>query len=314
MRVTAPLPLTLVSTTATANQYGGTTLAAWNVATAYSIGARVYYYAGATAPLVYHAYEALTAHTGQTPAIGGTTDWLDLGPVNDRAMFDSRTGTLTTRADSIDVVVAPGAFFDHIALVRLEGVLGVQITVYRGTGPTYEEFYDETFDVTEDATDWSGYFFSDDVAVRTAITVTPQIFYADARVRVLLTGASGATVGLGLLLVGRGRDLGETIESPSLGIEDYSTKETDSFGNTYLLEREYADRASVQLILPPGQVDAVRRTLAAYRATPVLYDFNNTGAEARWDSLILFGYYEDFDVTLTYPGKSFCSLTVQSLI
>ena len=314
MRVTAPLPLTLVSTDVDANQYAGVTLSAWNVATAYSIGDRRYYYPGATAPLVYHAYEALTAHTGKTPAIGGTDDWLDLGPVNDRAMFDSRTGTLTRHLETIDVIVAPGAFFDHIALVRLEGCISAQITVYRGTGPSYEEFYDETFDVTEDADAWSDYFFGDDTAVRTAITVTPQIFYADAKVRALLTGATAATVGLGLLLVGRGRDLGETIESPSLGIEDYSTKETDVFGNTYLLEREYADRASVQLILPPGQVDAVRRTLAGYRATPALYDFNNTDADVRWDSLILFGFYEDFDVTLTYPGKSFCSLSVQSLI
>ncbi|MCO5761946.1 MAG: hypothetical protein NHG36_10590 [Chromatiaceae bacterium] len=314
MRVTAPLALTLVSTSVAANQYGGVTLSAWNIATAYSVGNRVYYYAGATVPLVYHAFEALTAHIGQTPAIGGTSDWLDLGPVNDRAMFDSRTGTLTTASEEIDVTVAPGAFFDHIALVRLEGCFTVQITVSRGSGETYQEFYDQTFDVTDDATSWRDYFFSDDTAVRTALTITPQIFYSDTRVRVILTGATGSTVGLGLLLVGRGRDLGDTIDSPSLGIEDYSTKETDAFGNTYLLEREYADRASVQLILPPGQVDAVRRILASYRATPALYDFNNTDADERWDSLIIFGYYEDFEVTLSYPGKSFCSLSVQSLI
>ena len=314
MRVTAPLPLTLDSTTVAANQYDGVTLSAWNVATAYSVGARVYYYAGATAPLVYHAFEALTAHTGEVPAIGGTNDWLDLGPVNDRAMFDSRTGTLTRASEEIDVTVAPGAFFDHIALVRLEGCLTVQIIVYRGSGPSYAEFYNETFDVTEDATAWTDYFFGDDSAVRTALSVNPQIFYADAKVRVILTGGSGITVGLGLLLIGRGRELGDSVDQPKVGIEDYSTKETDDFGNTYLLEREYADRASVDLILPPGQVDAVRRTLAAYRATPALYDFNNTGADERWDSLVIFGYYEDFDVTLSYPGKSFCSLTVQSLI
>ena len=307
MRVTAPLPLTLVSTSVAA-----TSLMEWNVATAYSVGNQVFY--DPTDALVFYEFEALTAHTGKTPAIGGTTDWLDLGPANNRAMFDSRTGTLTTDTEEIDVTVAPGAFFDHIALVRLEGCLSAQVTVYRGAGPTYEAFYDETFDITEDAASWTDYFFTDDSAIRTAITVTPQIFYADAKVRVLLTGATGSTVGLGLLLIGRGRDLGETIESPSLGIEDYSTKETDTFGNTYLLEREYADRASVQLILPPGQVDAVRRVLAGYRATPALYDFNNTDADVRWDSLIIFGFYEDFDVTLTYPGKSFCSLTVQSLV
>ena len=307
MRVTAPLALTLVSTSV-----AETSLDEWKVATVYDVGDQVYY--DPDEALVFHEFEALTAHTGQTPAIGGTSDWLDLGPANNRRMFDSRTGTLTTDSEEIDVTVAPGDFFDHVALVRLEGCLTVQIIVSRGTGPSYEEFYDQTFDVTEDATAWSDYFFGDDSAIRTALTITPEIFYSDAQVRVILTGATGSTVGLGLLLVGRGRDLGDTIESPSLGIEDYSTKETDAFGNTYLLEREYADRASVQIILPPGQVDAVRRILASYRATPALYDFNNTDADERWDSLIIFGYYEDFEVTLSYPGKSFCSLSVQSLI
>ena len=314
MRVTAPLDLTLVSTSVAANQYAGVTLSAWNVATAYSVGNRVYYYAGATAPLVYHAFEALTAHIGQTPAIGGTSDWLDLGPVNDRAMFDSRTGTITTDSEEIDVTVAPGDFFDHVALVRLEGCLTVQIIVSRGTGPSYEEFYDQTFDVTEDATAWSDYFFGDDSAIRTALTITPEIFYSDAQVRVILTGATGSTVGLGLLLVGRGRDLGDTLADPTVGIEDYSTKERDAFGVAYLLEREYADRASVQIALPPAQVDAVRRTLAAYRATPALYDFNNADASERWDSLVIFGTYENFEVSLAYPGIAYCSLTVQSLI
>lgn len=312
MRVTAPLALTIDSTSVTANQYGGVTLDAWNVATAYSVGNRVYYNPSST--LVYHAYEALTAHTGQPPAVGGTTDWLDLGPVNDRACFDDRTGTLTTDEEEIDITVSPGAFFDQIALLRLQGCLTVRILVYRGADETYQEFYDTTFDVTEDATAWSDYFFGDDNSVRNALSVTPQIFYADTKVRVVLTGATASTVGLGLLLIGRGRDLGETIETPSVGIEDYSTKETDAFGNTYLLEREYADRAGVQIILPPGQVDAVRRTLAQYRATPVLYDLNNSDADESWDSLLIFGFYEEFDVTLSYPGMSYCNLNVQSLI
>ena len=312
MRVTAPLGLTLNSTSVTANQYGGVTLDAWNIATPYSIGDRVYY--NPSSALVYHAYEALVAHTGKTPALGGTSDWLDLGPVNDRAMFDDRTGTVTTDTDEIDVTVSPGAFFDHIALLRLQGTISVRILVYRGADATYEEFYDETFDVTEDATSWSDYFFGDDTSIRTALSITPDIFYADVKVRIVLTGATSATVGLGLMLIGRGRDLGETIETPSVGIEDYSTKETDAFGNTYLLEREYADRASVQIILLPGQVDAVRRTLAQYRATPVLYDLNNSGDAERWDSLLIFGFYEDFDVTLSYPGMSYCTLNVQSLI
>ena len=311
MRVTKPYGLEITATNIAASSY-----TAWSSATTYAVGDKVKYPATVTpagpylpTPMI-REYEALTISTNKTPAVGGTDDWLDLGPSNQYRMFDDRTGTSSVRATSIDVTVEPGAFFDHIALLRLDGALSVRIKVGRGA----TILYDETIDVSEDATDWSDYFFGDRDGVRTAVSVTPQVFYSDAWVQTIITGTTGVNVGLGLLLVGRGRDLGVTIETPSIGIEDYSTKETDTFGNTYLLEREYADRASVQMILETGQVDAVRRELAKYRATPALYDLNNAESEEAYDSLLIFGFYESFDVSLGYPGKSYCSLDVQSLI
>lgn len=311
MRVTKPYGLEITATNIAASGY-----TAWSSATTYAVGDKVKYPATVTpagpylpTPLI-REYEALTISTNKAPAVGGTDDWLDLGPSNQYRMFDDRTGTSSVRATSIDVTVKPGAFFDHIALLRLDNAQSVQIIVVQGA----TTLYDETIDISEDATDWGDYFFGITDSTRSAISVTPSIFYADATVRVLITGGTGVNVGLGLLLVGRGRDLGVTIETPSIGIEDYSTKETDTFGNTYLLEREYADRASVELILETGQVDAVRRELAKYRATPALYDLNNAESEEAYDSLLIFGFYESFDVSLGYPGKSYCSLDVQSLI
>ena len=114
MRVVPPLALTLSDTNAAESTYD-----AWNVATAYDVGDKVYY--NPTSALVYHEYESLTSHTGVTPTIGGGINWLDTGPANARAMFDERTSTQTLVDEELEVTVVPGAFFDTIALINISG-------------------------------------------------------------------------------------------------------------------------------------------------------------------------------------------------
>lgn len=318
MRITQPLALTLVSTNVAESTY-----AEWNVATAYTAGNQVFY--DPDDSLVYHEYEALTAHTGSAPAIGGTTDWLDLGPANARAMFDDRTGTITRIDEELEVAVVPGAFFDTIALLNLSGANTARILIENGA----TVLYDESHDISGNAEDWDQYFFGadednlaalsvvpgifgDDTPGRAALIVNPAIFYASCTVTVTLTGSPGTDVSMGLLLIGRSRFLGDTLYAPTLSIEDYSTKETDAFGNTYLLERPYADTVSAELVLDSVQLDAVRRELARYRATPVLYDLNN--ADTHYESLLVFGFFETFDIKLAFFSQAYCSLRVQSLI
>ena len=301
MRVVPPLALTLSATNAAESTYD-----AWNVATAYSPGDKVYY--NPTSALVYHEYESLTSHTGVTPTIGGGINWLDTGPANARAMFDERTSTQTLVDEELEVTVIPGAFFDTIALINISGASSAQIVIVND-GVT---LYDQTFDTTGNAEDWDQYFFGEDEDNLAALVVNPAIFYASCTVTVTLTGAPGADAGLGLLLIGRSRFIGETLYSPKLGIEDFSTKETDAFGNTYLLERPYADTVTAQLTLDTSRVDSVRRELARYRATPVLFDLNNTGV--KYDSLLVFGFFESFEITLAFYTMSYCDLRVQSLI
>jgi hypothetical protein len=318
MRITKPNALTLSSTNVAESTYDE-----WSVSTAYTIGDKVFY--DPDDALVYHEFEALTNHTGSAPAINGTTDWLDLGPANSRAMFDERVSTQTLIDEELVVSVIPGAFFDRIALLNITGTSTVNITiVYDGA-----TLYDEDFDTSGNAEDWDEYFFGEDednltaLGVvpgifaegspgRSALILNPAIFYASCTVTITLSGSAGTDVGLGLLVIGRSRYLGDTLSAPSLSIEDYSTKETDAFGNTYFVERPYADIVSAELILDTVQVDNVRRELAKYRATPILYDLNNTGSA--YESLIVFGFYEQFDINLSIDAKSFCNLRVQSLV
>jgi hypothetical protein len=318
MKITPPLALTLTDSNVAESTYDE-----WNIATEYDAGDKVKY--DPTSSLVYHEFEALTTHTGTTPAIGGGIDWLDLGPANARAMFDSKTGSQTLIDEEMVFTVTPGGFFTTIALLNITGAHTATILIEYGP----EVLYNETIDVSGNAEDWDQYFFGEDednlhalaltpgifggdTPGRAAIILNPAVFYATATITITLTGSAGTDVGLGLVLIGRSRYLGETLYAPNIGIEDFSTKETDAFGNTYLLERPYADTVTAQMILDSVQVDAVRRALAKYRATPILYDLNNTGSN--YESLIVFGFFESFEISLALASKSYCDLRIQSLI
>lgn len=110
MKLIRPTTLTdamLNSSTAAENDY-----AVWSSSTAYAVGSRV------ILTSTHRKYEALAASTGVNPA-SDPTKWLDLGPTNRWAMFDARVGTATTRAGSLQVVLAPGAA-DGLALIDIE--------------------------------------------------------------------------------------------------------------------------------------------------------------------------------------------------
>lgn len=301
MLVAAPIPLTLNSTTV-----ADTTYSAYNAGTTYALGDKV----SATVDSEYgtdwtHEYESLAADNTGNP-VTDTDWWLDLGPTNRHKMFDAKTGTRTTATNTMTVSVSPGQYFDLIALVRIEEVQQVEITVTRGV----ETLYDITVDTTQQSANWWEYYFGPIGAIRSSVIVRPEVFYSDATVTVTMTGSG--TIGCGLLMVARASELGETLQGTSVSIEDYSTKETDQFGDTYLLERDYADRASAQVVLNSQQVDYVKRTLAEYRATPALYNLNNTDTD--YESLIVFGKYDSFSVDMQYYNQAYCSLEVVSIL
>ena len=115
-------------------------------------------------------------------------------------------------------------------------------------------------------------------------------------------------VSCGTLLVGRQFDIGDTEHGVDLGIIDYSRKETDQFGVTSVVERAFAKRMTARVVMQTSAIDDVHRTLAAIRATPVLW----IGSES-FESLTVFGFYKEFSIDLAYPTVSYCSLTIEGL-
>ena len=297
MKVIAPTPVTdalLVSCTVPEADH-----AEWSSATAYSIGDRVMIAA------THQTYEALTAHTNKPPA-SNAADWLPLGATNRWRMFDEKVGTVTSATGSISVTLAPGI----VTGVALFGVTAATVTVTL-TDTMDGVVFSRTVDMQDYSgiTDWYAYFY-EDVRRRPSLIVEGLPSYRGAELTVTVSGGPAETVSIGSLVVGKLRKFADNIlAGASAGIQDFSRKERDAFGNFQVVERAYADLVRWRLILQNNLIDAFRETLASLRATPAVY----VGSD-RFSSTVIYGFFRDFDVTISYPDHAECAIEIEGLI
>ena len=296
MRLIRPTTLTdamLTSSTAPETDYP-----AWSSVTAYTVGARVILTA------THRRYEALAASTNVSPSTE-PTKWLDLGPTNRWAMFDARVGTATSRTASLQVGLAPGTI-DALALIDTEAE-SATVTLTAGGVQVYSR--SQTFNVGGVAIDnWFSWFF-EPLGQKTSMLFLDVPVYAAGQISVTLTRDNPAdSVSCGTLLVGRQLSLGDTEHGADIGIIDYSRKETDQFGVTSVVERAFAKRMTAKVVLATDAIDDIHRSLAALRATPVLW----IGSES-FESLTVYGFYKEFSIDIAYPTVSYCSLTIEGL-
>jgi hypothetical protein len=104
-------------------------------------------------------------------------------------------------------------------------------------------------------------------------------------------------------------DIGGTRISPSLGINDYSKKDVDEFGNATFVQRSFSKRMGVKLVFNNSEIDRIHSVLSAVRATPVVW----IGSE-KYSSMLIYGFYRDFEVDVAYVNLSYCTLNIEGMI
>lgn len=299
MKIIAPFELTgamLTSSTVPENDY-----AEWAAGTAYSVGQKVI-------RLTTHKnYEALTASTGKIPE-NNPTDWLDLGATNRWKAFDQKVGTSTTATTSITYVFSIGQIVQAIGFMDLSNVTSINVTVTDSVdGVVYNTTKDLPSIIT--APNWWRYFF-DPFNRRTVLYFTDLPSYSTASVSITITGDSGATIGCGVCMIGRYYDFADAVRiGASMGIQDYSRKEADEWGNYEIVERAFAKRANWDLWVDRPRMDLLFRTLASLRAKPALY----IGGEIE-DATAVYGFPKDWDIVIEYPFYVQCSIDLEGLI
>ncbi len=251
----------------------------------------------------HHEYQSLQAsNTGHS--LADAAWWLDLGFNRRWRMFDLSNSSQSWDEDEIDIEVDVTGRITSVSLLNIEAtqVQIIATTVADGV------IYDETYDLVSDSgiNNWYDYFFEPIIRMGDLV-VTDIPAYADPTVQVI-TSAPGSTVRIGTLVIGQSLVLGATVYGARVGIQDYSRKVADDFGNFTIVERAFAKRATFKVIMDKAKVDAAAAFLATLRATPVVY--KGTGEYA---STYIFGFYKDWSITITHPSHSECNLDIEGL-
>lgn len=275
------------------------TYATYSSGTTYAVDAIVVY--------LTRLYKSLvSANTGNQPDIS-PTKWQDYGPANKYAMFDSTISTQTTSSSPLVVQVQPGKVCNSIAVLNL--LNASSITVEVKDSPSGSVVYNKTINL--DGTmiyDWYSYFF-EPFDLRETLVLTDIPPYPNCTIKITVTGSG--TVGIGNFIYGTSTDIGSVQYGVTIGNRDYSVKETDSFGNTVFVKRAFSRRMEPQLMLDNSKLRYVFRLLNDLRATPTVW----IGSEdAQYEPLVIFGFYKDYTVDISYPTTSLVRLEIEGLV
>lgn len=250
--------------------------------------------------ILYEVSSNVSNTTNQPPH----ADWNVVEYINPYKCFDGAQGSQTTKAASpLTVTVTPAIACNGAAVINVDATR-VTVTV---TDDIEGEVYSKTEELLEDVTNWWEYFFLEYSEKTDAIfTDLPSYPGADITLEVERDGAGAVLVGE--FVVGQLKPIGYTQFGASAGIVDYSRKVADEFGTYTIEERTFSERASFDLQIETSDLSIVKRFLTKIRATPCVFVGDPTQ-----DALVVYGFFRDFDVVLSSPTISECSITVESI-
>ncbi len=288
-------PYSVTSSNLTASNVPENDHPVWNAATAYVVDNRVIYQN--------NIYTRLIAGTSPDAPNVDTTRWKFVSATNRYKMFDSKGGSQTVQANNIIVTINCTSVINSVALLLL-AASSVRIKM---THPVEGVVYDKTTSFTSIVDDWYKWWF-DPVTKQEVFIASDLPSYSGVSLEITITN-TGFDAKCGSCILGRLVQYGGVQYGASVGIQDYSVKTKDSFGNISITPRSYTDRARFNIRLLSNQTDGLKQKLTSLRSVPVVY----IGSED-FQSTVIYGFYKDFDIVLTSFPYSDCSIEIEGLV
>ncbi len=272
------------------------TRTAWSSATAYIANNEVYYN--------FKDWLAIAASTNVAPGTDDTK-WIEIAASNRYAMFDGVINNVTTATSPVDVTIDPDAVVNAVSLFQVTANT-VQVQVIDSVEGIV---YDQTEDMQDTSVviDWYSYFF-EPIVQKSDVSFIDLPAYGSANIRIVADAGTGNNAIIGEAVIGRQRQLGVTNFNTSVSIQDYSRKERDQFGNVILVERQFAKLADYDVTVETSLVNFVQNTLASIRTTPIVFI-----GDANRPETIVYGFYRNFNIVLSTPSISECTIEVEGL-
>lgn len=277
----------------------------WNSGTTYAQGDRV------ILTSTHRVYESLLgSNTGNNPTVTSSPIyWIEVGPTNRYAVFDTSVSTQTKQANNITYQLVPGEAINSIGILNITQATEINITMVSPATGSPGIVYESTIDLSSLplTPDWWAWFYGQKITTTQSVALDLPS-YTDCEITIEILG--GSDLAVGVILIGQQQNFGLGIKyGARVGIQDYSRKETNEFGDTVLVQRAFAKRANFDLFLNNAEVDSFQNALSTIRATPVLWI-----GSTKFESTTLFGFYKNFDILISYVNHSDCELEIEGLV
>lgn len=229
--------------------------------------------------------------------------WEDLGYTNKYKMLDKTLGSQTVADGNIEasfiVNKVDSIFFFNVFADSID----IKVTQIDNSIVLLEENFLMS---SKDGGTFYNYFFNDFVYETKLFKEIPLNFNMLVEIKI---NNIGNVSKCGLVAMGRAEYLGATLYGASIGIHDFSKKEVNSVGESYLKQGKVKATNNLTIDVQSGLTDRVVDVLTRYRSTPVIF----IGAK-EFKSTYIFGIYNRFDTLISTPTISKLTVDLESLI
>lgn len=296
MGVVAPMPIGLGNMT---TNVAASELAPYSASAVYYVGTE---FMDPETRLIWRS----TADGNQgTPPTSHPAKWQSRGVENRLAMFDASLGTITERADVIEVVITPGRVVTDVALFGVRAQ-AVQVLV---TDP-HDGLVFDSGDISmirpSGNSHW-GYFFTP-IEREDRVLISGLPAYTQAQITILIK-APGGTARCAECVVGRCVWLGDTRWRVALGYDNWGTKARDPWGGWRFGGGGNSDRMELQVLVHGTNYGRTKRVLMEHENKPVLW----IGARGMPD-FMTYGVITSFKQVIPGHGISDCQMTIEGLL
>lgn len=279
----------------------GETYQGYSGADTYALGDMVI---DATAHLVYESLAA--GNVGN--ALSDAAKWLEIGPTNRWAMFDTLRNTASQVPSSMTIVLTPGQRIDSLALL---GVLAssVTITMTSGDVPVYSRTVSM---ILREVADWYDYFFR-------AFSVQPSLALFDLPpitvgvITITLTAAAG-NVACGACVIGQSEYIGEVQYEAENDVLNFSTVTRDFAGGvSTMVQRRNVPKTIQSIFVEKRRVNRIRQLRDTVGAVPAVWAGLDNSTHDYFEAVLILGFYKRFSINLRYPDYAVIGLELEEI-
>jgi len=235
--------------------------------------------------------------------------WKYIGKTNRFRMFDYSRNQKTSAPGSITVALAPAKRINSIALSGMvANSYELTVTSVGGGGEVYSDSGSLNTRIT---TTWSDYFFGEFGTIPSLVYFDVPPF-TDCIVTLTLTATSG-NAQIGAIGVGTFIYVGETEQSTSEDILNFSTVDRDLDGNAILKPLRNVPKSRQTVLCEKNNLNKVRKLRNELNAASAFWYGLDDAAHAYFEAVSILGFYRGFEINTDFPDQAIINIEIEEV-